>query len=167
MKRGSLTKTAVLSVLAVAIVLAAALGGCFGAAELPASAPNGITAAPPAPALPTAEVHGDDMIKDLFERKKRDVLVSGEGIVVRLLDDDVSGDRHQRFILELESGQTLLVAHNIDIAPRLDGLAPGDTVVFCGEYIWTEKGGTVHWTHRDPDGSSSGGWLEWNGVVYR
>jgi hypothetical protein len=107
------------------------------------------------------------MIKDLFERSKSGVFVSGEGTVLRLLEDDTSGDKHQRFILELLSGHTLLVTHNIDIAPRIDGLALGDTVRFCGEYIWTEKGGTLHWTHRDPDGSSPGGWLESDGVVYR
>ncbi|MDR0813186.1 MAG: DUF3465 domain-containing protein [Oscillospiraceae bacterium] len=107
------------------------------------------------------------MIKDLFEQKKRDVFVFGEGIVVRLMEDDTSGDRHQRFVLETDGGLSLLITHNIDIAPRLDGLATGDNVAFHGEYVWSEKGGAVHWTHHDPDGSSPGGWLEWNGVVYR
>jgi hypothetical protein len=56
--------------------------------------------------------------------------VSGIGTVVRTLSDDDDGSRHQRFILELKSGRTLLVAHNIDLAPRVSSLRSGDTVAF-------------------------------------
>jgi hypothetical protein len=106
-------------------------------------------------------------IKELFDDKKTDVWVSGKGEVTRILSDDNEGDRHQRFILEMSTGQTLLVAHNIDIAPRLDGLEKGDTVSFYGEYYWSDEGGGIHWTHHDPDGSSDGGWLKWNGETYK
>jgi len=109
----------------------------------------------------------DATIGDLFANQQSNVQVSGAGTVIRLLDDDNTGDRHQRFILELASGQTLLVAHNIDIAPRLDGLAVGDEVGFCGEYIFSDQGGTIHWTHRDPSGKHVAGWLEWNGKKYQ
>lgn len=95
------------------------------------------------------------------------IALSGVGSVADVLADDTEGGRHQRFILRLESGQTLLVAHNIDIAPRLPSLAPGDRVVFSGVYEWNDKGGTVHWTHDDPDGSHPGGWLKFNGSTYR
>jgi hypothetical protein len=93
--------------------------------------------------------------------------VRGEGIVRRILSDDTRGRRHQRFILALASGQTVLVAHNIDIAPRIEGLRQGDTVAFYGEYEWNEKGGVIHWTHRDPDGRHVDGWLKHNGVNYQ
>ncbi len=53
--------------------------------------------------------------------------VTGGGVVDKILADDNDGGRHQRFILRLGSGQTLLVAHNIDIAPRLPSLAAGDS----------------------------------------
>jgi hypothetical protein len=105
-------------------------------------------------------------IKELFDDKKTDVWVSGTGTVTRILSDDNEGDRHQRFILEMSTGQTLLVAHNIDIAPYLDGLGKGDTVSFYGEYYWSDEGGGIHWTHHDPDGSSDGGWLKWDGETY-
>jgi Protein of unknown function (DUF3465). len=55
------------------------------------------------------------------------------------LPDDEQGSRHQRFILRLASGRTLLVAHNIDLAPRIDGLQVGDQVAFSGEYIGIAK----------------------------
>jgi hypothetical protein len=63
--------------------------------------------------------------------------------VFRLLSDDNEGDKHQRFILELNNGQTLLVAHNIDIAPRLNGIAVGDRVEFFGEYYYNERGSVL------------------------
>ena len=85
---------------------------------------------------------------------------------MRVLSDDEDGNRHQRFILRLASGQTLLVAHNIDVAPRVEGLQPGDTVAFRGVYEWSAEGGTVHWTHRDPDGRHAPGWLRHDGSQY-
>jgi hypothetical protein len=96
-----------------------------------------------------------------------DTQVQGVGIVDRILPDDTRGSRHQRFILRLESGQTLLVAHNIDLAPRVADLAAGDTVEFSGEYEWNEKGGVIHWTHNDPANQHAAGWLKHDGQVYR
>ncbi len=83
-----------------------------------------------------------------------------------MLADDNEGARHQRFIVRLDSGQTLLVAHNIDIAPRVEGLAAGDVVAFRGVYEWNAEGGTVHWTHRDPGGVHAAGWLRYDGRLY-
>ena len=92
--------------------------------------------------------------------------VAGSGVVTRIQPDDNHGSRHQRFILTLDSGDTLLIAHNIDLAPRIDGLARGDRVAFYGEYEWNERGGVVHWTHHDPAGRHIGGWLEHKGRRY-
>ena len=92
--------------------------------------------------------------------------VQGQGRVSRILADDNDGSRHQRFILTLASGQTLLIAHNIDLAPRIPALEVGDTVAFYGEYEWNDKGGVVHWTHHDPRGRHAGGWLEHGGKRY-
>ncbi len=103
----------------------------------------------------------------LFVNEQSNVQVQGSGTVIRVLADNNDGDRHQRFILQLASGQTLLVAHNIDIAPRLDGLQAGDTVAFCGEYVYNDEGGIIHWTHHDLGGSHIDGWLKWNGVTYQ
>ncbi|MEJ0036012.1 MAG: DUF3465 domain-containing protein [Gammaproteobacteria bacterium] len=89
------------------------------------------------------------------------------GVVERVLADDNSGSRHQRFIVRLPSGQTLLIAHNIDIAPRLEGLARGDAVSFSGIYEPNDKGGVVHWTHHDPSGRHASGWIEHKGQRYQ
>jgi len=121
----------------------------------------------PAPTSTTTSATSTDaQLADLFATQTSDVQVRGQGTVERLLADDNDGDRHQRFILRLTSGQTLLVAHNIDIAPRLNGLAVGDRVAFFGEYVYSAQGGTIHWTHHDPGGTHVAGWLEWNGRRY-
>jgi hypothetical protein len=93
--------------------------------------------------------------------------VQGSGRVIRILSDDNDGSRHQRFILELSSGQTLLIAHNIDLAPRVSSLKTGDTVDFYGEYEPNSQGGVIHWTHHDPQGRHVAGWLEHNGRRYQ
>lgn len=93
--------------------------------------------------------------------------VTGRGTVIRLLRDDTDGDRHQRILLRLPDGGTLLVAHNIDLAPRVAPLAIGDTLDFHGEYVWNDKGGVVHWTHRDPAGRHEAGWLRHDGRMFQ
>jgi hypothetical protein len=95
------------------------------------------------------------------------VWVEGRGIVVKTLRDDIRGARHQRFLVRLSNGKTVLIVHNIDIAPRLNGLRKGDLIEFSGEFIDNDKGGLVHWTHHDPSHRKRGGWLKWRGRIYR
>jgi len=109
----------------------------------------------------------DAAIADAFSNRKRNLQVSGEGVVTKLLPDDNDGSRHQKFIISLRSGQTLLIAHNIDIAPRIGFLRKGDAIQFSGQYEWNEKGGVVHWTHRDPNGPHVAGWLKHGGQIYQ
>ena len=110
---------------------------------------------------------GDVALAQAFDDGAHDLEVEGEGTIVRILADDREGDTHQRFILRLSSGQTLLVAHNIDIAPRIEDIQVGDRVAFRGVYEWSEEGGTIHWTHRDPDGTHLAGWLRHGGRTYQ
>jgi hypothetical protein len=93
--------------------------------------------------------------------------VSGSGTGVRILSADNDCSRHQRFILRLAGGRTLLIAHNIDLAPRINGIQPGDTVEFYGEYASNAQGGVIHWTHHDPQGRHAEGWLRHRGRTYK
>src|SRR5574340_774896 len=122
--------------------------------------------APPGMSLATRGDH-DALIEDAFVRHISGLQVAGQGRVVKVLRDDDSGSRHQRFIVQLDSGRTVLVAHNIDLAPRIDALRAGDTVAFFGEYEWNPKGGVVHWTHRDPQERQSAGWVKHAGQTYQ
>ena len=118
------------------------------------------------PATPTSGA-GADPVAEAWASRASGLQVSGEGTVSRMLDDDHDGSRHQRFILRLDSGQTLLVAHNIDLAPRIASLRVGDTVAFNGVYEWNDRGGVLHWTHHDPQGEHEPGWLRHRGRTYQ
>jgi hypothetical protein len=109
----------------------------------------------------------DSQIGRAFKNRTSNVQVEGKGIVTRILADDLAGSRHQRFIIRLATGQTVLIAHNIDIALPVAGLQKGDSVRFYGEYVWNEKGGMIHWTHHDPEGRHVAGWLKHNGRTYQ
>jgi hypothetical protein len=107
------------------------------------------------------------VLAEAFQNRKSSFQIEGEGEVARILSDDNDGSRHQRFVLELVSGQTILVAHNIDLAPRISLIKEGDLVSFNGEYEWNPQGGVIHWTHHDPQGVHVTGWLKHNGRTYK
>lgn len=125
------------------------------------------TAPAEAPSVDRPAATADDaaLVEQLFAQERSDEMVTLDGRVDRLLPDDDEGDKHQRFIVRLSTGRTVLVAHNIDLAPRVP-LREGEAVRLRGEYEWTERGGTVHWTHHDPGGYREGGWIEHGGRRY-
>lgn len=139
----------------------------------PAGAPSGRSSAPttvprdrpdaPSPARPTAAETPARSVAAAFRSHARAAVVEGSGRVAKLLADDRRGSRHQRFLLRVDGGPTLLVAHNIDLAERVAPLQAGDAVRFRGEYVWNAKGGILHWTHADPDGRHEAGWIEAGG----
>ena len=101
----------------------------------------------PASSIQASSSGSDSRLQTAFERRESDFQIEGRGVVAKVLPDDNKGLRHQRFILRLNSGQTVLVAHNIDLAPKIRGLKKGDEVAFYGEYEWS--------------------WLKHEGEVYR
>jgi hypothetical protein len=116
---------------------------------------------------PSSSMAAEIALQNAYTNRQSDIQVKGGGKVTKLLSDDLDGSRHQRFILMLGSGETLLVSHNIDLAPRINSLKVGDVVEFYGEYEWNDKGGVVHWTHHDPDGRHIAGWLKHQGNTYQ
>lgn len=109
----------------------------------------------------------NDELQNAFANQKSNVQIQANGVVAKLLSDDKDGSRHQRFIVKLPSGQTVLIAHNIDLAPRIASLQAGDAVQFSGEYEWNDRGGVVHWTHRDPANRHTAGWIKHSGQTYQ
>lgn len=109
----------------------------------------------------------DASLEKAFKYRRSGIQVGDSGKVIRILPDDTQGIRHQRFIIKLNSGQTLLIVQNIDIAPRISDLKVGDHISFYGEYEWNALGGVVHWTHHDPSGRHVGGWLKHGGKIYQ
>ncbi len=98
-------------------------------------------------------------VEDAFARRLDNVVVASAGKVIKTLRTDTEGSRHQKFVIRLDSGATILITHNIDDAPRVP-VRPGDRVSLRGRYIWNERGGEIHWTHHDPNGVLAGGWIE-------
>lgn len=149
------------------LVLIAALAVAAYYALLPAPGASDGPAAPVGSNTPLVARGSDAAFDEAFENRHSNQQLEGEGVVVKMLADDNDGSRHQRFIVRLASGRTLLVAHNIDLAQRIDTLRTGDTVAFFGEYEWNPKGGVMHWTHHDPQGRHPGGWIRYNGQTYQ
>ncbi|TDR23718.1 DUF3465 domain-containing protein [Marinicella litoralis] len=104
-------------------------------------------------------------LEQVIEQQRSDVMVEFDAMVDRLLRDDNEGSRHQKFIVK-SGAYTILVAHNIDLAPRVP-IQKGDMVRIRGEYEWNNKGGVVHWTHDDPRNRHENGWIELNGKKFK
>ncbi len=111
--------------------------------------------------------NGQQAVIDAFAQRQSNLQVQLTATVSRVLPDDNKGSRHQRFILQLANGQTVLVAHNIDLAERVAGLSEGARVTLAGEYEWNDKGGVIHWTHHDPRGQHPGGWIQLGSQRYQ
>ena len=128
----------------------------------------GLTDAQPTTDAPTVESSspGEEAILAAFQAKRSDVIVEVVAVVKKNLPDDLVGSRHQKMILRLESGHTILLAHNIDLADRVPA-DEGDSVRVRGEYEYSEQGGVIHWTHHDPAGRHEGGWIEHAGQRYQ
>ena len=93
--------------------------------------------------------------------------IKGSGVIVKALKDDLEGVRHQRLVIKVNNNQTILIAHNIDLADRIPSPKIGSIIEFYGEYVWNNKGGVIHWTHKDPRKRHINGWLRYDGVLYQ
>ncbi|PKG76011.1 DNA-binding protein [Shewanella sp. Choline-02u-19] len=131
------------------------------------STPNNSGAYSSSAYISSAVAADEQQISQAFSQQRSGIQVQSAGVVSRLLPDDNKGSRHQRFIITLSSGQTLLIAHNIDLAAKIDSLKIGDRVLFKGEYEYNDRGGVVHWTHHDPKGRHVAGWLKHQGQTYQ
>ncbi len=106
-----------------------------------------------------------ELLKHYYQQQISKKMIKVSGVTKKLLADDLIEPRHQKFILAVD-GMTVLVTHNIDLAPRINSLNEGDLVEVYGQYEWNDKGGLLHWTHHDPKGRRQGGWIIHNGKKY-
>lgn len=108
----------------------------------------------------------DAEVIQAVERRRRVDFVEGRGMVVtRLLPDDNSGLRHQKWIVRLSNGASMQAVYNLDLCERVD-LQVGDKVAMGGQFVWTNQGALLHWLHYDPRERRPDGYVEVNGKVY-
>ncbi len=109
---------------------------------------------------------GQAEILQAQEAHVRKAEVTVEARVCQLLSDDTQGLPHQRFLIHLNNGSTVLVAHDTKLAPHVP-VSQGDLVRIHGEYIWNGRGGVLHWTHHSLNGRHEAGWIDYNGLRYQ
>lgn len=97
-----------------------------------------------------------------FDKKLSNVGVTAKGKVIKVLEDDHKGAHHQRFVIEVSSGRTVLVAHNIEQAYRAN-IKIGDEVEAKGNYVWNKFGGLLHNTHHADRGEHDDGYINFVG----
>lgn len=122
-----------------------------------------------APSSSTPQSQSDallEKIRDAAVNQRSGWWLETDGIVTKNLKDDTKGSQHQKFLIKLAPDITLLVAHNIDLAPRAP-VKEGDSVKIRGRYEWNNRGGVIHWTHHDPKGRKEGGWIYANGKYFK
>lgn len=105
-------------------------------------------------------------IRQAEQSKKSGWWLEVKASVIKVLRDDTKGHQHQKFLIRLAPDITLLVAHNLDLAPRVP-LKAGDSISLRGRYEWNNRGGVLHWTHHDPKSRQKGGWIIHNGQHYK
>jgi len=108
----------------------------------------------------------DAAVVALQAEQARKVVTTCTARIKKLLPDDRKGSKHQRFLLELSNGTTVLVAHNIDMAPYVPAQA-GDIVTVHGEFIWNQRGGVLHWTHHSDTPRHESGYIDFAGNRYQ
>jgi len=136
----------------------------------PSETTNNAPASPKVPTDATPALNDQSALLKQIRAAKDDTnarfWMTGQGSVIKILRDDTKGSQHQKFLFKLAPDITLLVAHNIDLAPRAP-VKVGDTVTIKGRYEWNHRGGVLHWTHHDPKGRQAGGWIYAGGKYYK
>jgi hypothetical protein len=99
-------------------------------------------------------------------QKLRNVEVLITAQVYRLLPTDEKGLRHQKFLIRLANGTKVLVANDLTVGQMVP-CHPGDILQIRGEYIWTRRGGVLHWTHHSDTRDHPGGWIRLGTQTYQ
>lgn len=119
------------------------------------------------PVYSGASSASDRKLARAFSQGHTEFFIRVKATIRASLPTDYDGIRHQKFLVELSTGQTLLIAHNIDLASPVRRLRVGEKILIYGEYIWNAEGGLLHRTHDDPDFLLPHGWIRYQGRKYQ
>jgi len=104
-------------------------------------------------------------VEKAYINQQSGVMAEVSGRVVRVLVDGQSETEQQKFVIRLQNGQNILVGHNIRVSEKVP-VEVNDAVTVRGEYTWSEPGGMIQWTSRDPGMERRHGWVEHRGKIY-
>ena len=147
-------------------VLLLIIAGYLQQVGAPGVQPNGSAEAPSQSSRGDSAVGGERIAPIDWSPQLAGRWVETGARVYRVLADDNDGSRHQRLLVRDANGYSLLIAHNIDLAPRVP-VQVGDALLIRGQFEWNDKGGVIHWTHHDPQRRHAGGYIEKDGRRYR
>ncbi|MGZ3769475.1 MAG: DUF3465 domain-containing protein [Bdellovibrio sp.] len=92
-------------------------------------------------------------------------LEAGNLQVIRILREDDQGLPHEKWIARTSNGQTIMIVYNLDMGNPVP-IQVGDRFSVGGQFIWTDRGALIHWTHEDPRRTHPNGYVYLNGTVY-
>ena len=113
----------------------------------------------PSRGLSESKQETQSSVKEAYLKQYSDIFLKAEGEVAKILRDDTKGTPHQRFIIITQEGQTILIVHNLNLAPRVP-VKHGLKLRVYGEYEWNPKGGVIHKTHESRRKGDPHGWIE-------
>ncbi|HEX9756213.1 MAG TPA: DUF3465 domain-containing protein [Nitrospiria bacterium] len=113
----------------------------------------------PAKGLSESKEETQSPVKEAYLKQYSNIFLKAEGEVAKILLDDTKGTPHQRFIIITQEGQTILIIHNLNLAPRVP-VKHGLKLRVYGEYEWNPKGGVIHKTHDSRRKGDPHGWVE-------
>ncbi|MGZ3769817.1 MAG: DUF3465 domain-containing protein [Bdellovibrio sp.] len=106
-----------------------------------------------------------DIVRAVNDQRRIRYVEGGGMLVVKILPDDNSGLKHQKWIVRLSNGINVEAVYNSDMCPRIP-VRIGDVVAMGGEFIWTKSGALIHWLHGDPKKKRQDGFVYLNGNYY-
>lgn len=105
------------------------------------------------------------LVASVASQKNVFYVEAGNLTVSQVLPDDTSGLPHQKWTAKLSNGATITVVYNADMGDRVP-VQVGKKFGVGGQFIWTGRGGLVHWVHDDPKHVRPDGYVYIDGVVY-
>lgn len=106
-------------------------------------------------------------IQSAYRNHESHIQVKGKGKVMSSLTRNYDGSRFQTFTVRLHDYHIVTVYHDLTVSRGIPNLQEGDEVSFYGEYRYTDAGGDIYYTNRDPKGKHVDGWVKRNDITYQ
>ncbi len=120
----------------------------------------------PGSRVETTNASNDSALVNAVNSKRNVDFLEASGVtVIELLADDTQGLPHEKFIVRLSNGATVLCVFNLDMGQRIP-LKVGDIVDLGGQFKWTNVGALMHWLHADTQNRRPDGYVDLNGKRY-